>query len=492
MNFSRTIRVHGIRFIMGVTTALAVAWFCEPYVGPSWGLRAVLIGSTLTVIALLFRWEMSQQSASGRTAIRYLELLCRLEQNELSDPEVLASLPKIVEGKGEGIVLVRVRDRLVDYCRRADEAEHSWKSCEVRLRRIENEHRQLMGILDRVADPILTCNHYDELTWTNQAARELFGLVVPDDGERKLEQLLSCKPLVDALTEARRRKNNSSRSTELEITDAAGHPRWYRLTTRSLVSAQGDDPSTPGALAVLTDISVEKGIQKRHAEFVSSAAHELKTPLASIRAYVELLQDKEAEDPATQEEFLDVIATQADRLQRLILNLLNLARIEAGVVKVEKQNLTLNEVLEQAFAVVQPTAEEKKLELINDLSPMHLGVFVDRDMTLQAAINLLSNAVKYTPVPGKVTLRSRMDDNAATFEVEDTGVGLSSEDCEKVFERFYRVKKDQQMAPGTGLGLALVKHIVEEIHGGTVTVASQLGKGSTFRVTLPAVNRSRA
>jgi two-component system, OmpR family, phosphate regulon sensor histidine kinase PhoR len=77
------------------------------------------------------------------------------------------------------------------------------------------------------------------------------------------------------------------------------------------------------------------------------------------------------------------------------------------------------------------------------------------------------------------------------FEVEDTGVGLSPEDCQKIFERFYRVKKDQQMAPGTGLGLALVKHIVEEIHGGTVTVTSQLGKGSTFRVTLPAVNRSR-
>jgi two-component system phosphate regulon sensor histidine kinase PhoR len=218
----------------------------------------------------------------------------------------------------------------------------------------------------------------------------------------------------------------------------------------------------------------------------------LKTPLASIRDYVELLQDEEASDPATQEEFLDVISTQAERLQRLIENLLNIARIEAGVVKVEKHNLSLNEVLEQALHVVQPSAEQKPLELVKDLSPMHLGVFVDRDMALQAAINLLSNAVKYTPAQGKVTLRSRLDENAAVFEVEDTGVGLTPEDCQRVFDRFYRVKKDQQMAPGTGLGLSLVKHIVEDVHGGTIAVASQVGKGSVFRVTLPAVSRSRA
>ena len=492
MNFGRTIKTHGVRLLMGVTSTLVVVWICEPYVGPSWWTRGLLFGITLAMIGLLFRWESWQQAATERSAIRYLEMLCRLEDPDLSDPQALESLPKIAKRNVWQSHLTRIGERLVDYCRRADEAEHAWKSCEVRLRRIENENAQLRGILDRVTDPILTANHYDELTWMNQAAREWIGDALAGDGERNLERVLPCKPLVDLLIEARRRKHGSQRSTEVEIADPSGQKRWFRITTRALAEVQGEGSTNHGALAVLTDISTEKGIQKRHAEFVSSAAHELKTPLASIRAYVELLQDKEAEDPATQEEFLNVIATQADRLQRLILNLLNLARIEAGVVKVEKQNLTLNEVLEQAVHVVQPTAEEKKLELVKDLSPMHLGVFVDRDMTLQAAINLLSNAVKYTPVPGKVILRSRMDDNAATFEVEDTGVGLSPEDCQKVFERFYRVKKDQQMAPGTGLGLALVKHIVEEIHGGTVTVASQLGKGSVFRVTLPAVNRSRS
>ena len=111
---------------------------------------------------------------------------------------------------------------------------------------------------------------------------------------------------------------------------------------------------------------------------------------------------------------------------------------------------------------------------------MFLGLLADRDMLMQCAINLLSNAVKYTAPGGKVTLRSRMEHDFVLFEVDDTGVGLSEEDCRRVFEKFYRVKKDEQMAPGTGLGLPLAKHIVEDVHSGSLSATSQLGKGSVF------------
>jgi two-component system phosphate regulon sensor histidine kinase PhoR len=113
-------------------------------------------------------------------------------------------------------------------------------------------------------------------------------------------------------------------------------------------------------------------------------------------------------------------------------------------------------------------------------------------MLLQAAINLLSNAVKYTKPGGNIVLRSRMTDQEIVFEVQDTGVGLSQEDCGKVFEKFYRVKKDREMAQGTGLGLSLVKHIVEDVHGGRIEVASELGRGSTFSVTLPTLAQLNA
>jgi len=141
------------------------------------------------------------------------------------------------------------------------------------------------------------------------------------------------------------------------------------------------------------------------------------------------------------------------------------------------------------LSVVSPSAEAKGISLCRDLSPLYLGVHADRDMMLQAAINLLSNAIKYTPTKGQVTLKSRLLDNEVWFEVEDTGVGLSEDDRQRVFEKFYRVHGSKEMAAGTGLGLPLAKHIVEDVHGGRLSVESVPGKGSTFRVSLPSAGQ---
>jgi signal transduction histidine kinase len=154
------------------------------------------------------------------------------------------------------------------------------------------------------------------------------------------------------------------------------------------------------------------------------------------------------------------------------------------VVEVHKQPLSLNDLLEEALNVVAHAAEGRRISLVSDLSELYLGVVADRDMILQTAINLLTNAVKYTREGGTVTLRSRLHGHQVQFDVSDTGVGLSAEDRQRIFEKFYRVKKDQKMASGTGLGLALAKHIVEDVHGGALVVESTLGVGSTFSITL--------
>jgi two-component system, OmpR family, phosphate regulon sensor histidine kinase PhoR len=370
---------------------------------------------------------------------------------------------------------------------RLEQFDEARAAMEVRCQRAVSQGGRIREILAGIGDPIIAVDGYDELLLANPAAEELFEFSADGGRQRALNQLVHCQKLLDLLATSASRKTPGVRAEEVQIEDRQGRPVWFRVEAAQLALAEEgpDGPASGGAVAVLRDISALKSLQQRNAEFVSAVSHEMKTPLAGIKAYVELLADGDAEDDETRQQFLNVIDSQADRLRRLVDNLLNLARIEAGVVQVNKQSRPVNEILEEAAKVVRPTAEAKRITLTADLSPLYLGVLADRDLLLQAAINLLSNAIKYTPEGGRVTLRSRSADDRVLFEVEDTGVGLSEEDSQKVFEKFYRVKKDQKMASGTGLGLPLAKHIVEDVHGGRIAVRSQLGAGSTFTVTLP-------
>jgi len=364
-----------------------------------------------------------------------------------------------------------------------EQANQLRAKAELKATRIAAEAASLTDIVARLSQPVVAINQYDEIVVANPAAQELFGFQFSQGTSTPAREVID-PALVELMHSMRRHQGDSHRSLEWTKAKPSGEEQVFRVSCRKSVAETSE---AAGAVAVFSNVSDRKAIQKRHAEFVSSVSHEMKTPLTGIKAYVELLADGDAEDDATREEFLEVINSQADRLQRLIDNLLNIARIEAGVVSVHKQNQSLNELLEEAFAVVLPAAEQKQITLKADLSPLYLGTLADRDMLLQSAINLLSNAIKYTQQGGSVTLRSRTGDNGVEFEVEDTGVGLGEEEQIRVFEKFYRVTKDSNMAAGTGLGLPLAKHIVEEVHGGSLRVASKVGKGSTFKVLLPAV-----
>lgn len=437
---------------------------------------------------LWLRIVADEQRAAGR----YFEMLARIDPRDLTGDLERADLPPLARSNPSFAAAERLKEAFAENCRRARQAEHSRAALEARTQRLRSERDQFKAILDGLAEPVVAIDAFDEVILANPSAAALFGWEGEDPAGRALANLERCEQLVELLTDTRRRKTPTHRVGEVEIRGPEdGEGRWYSVSARGLPTraAAADDGRAHGAVAVLRDIGGQKAAQKRNAEFVSAVSHEMKTPLSGIKAYVELLADGDAEDEQTREEFLNVINSQTDRLQRLIDNLLNLARIEAGVVHVSKQNRSLNELLEEAFHIVQPAAEAKQIDLRADLSPMYLGVLVDRDMLLQAAINLLSNAIKYTPDGGAVTLRSRLRDDEVAFEVEDTGVGLSEEDRGRVFEKFYRVKKDRQMAQGTGLGLPLAKHIVEDVHGGGLTVASALGQGSTFCATLPGAGQ---
>ncbi len=477
-----------ISVLLALVIAAAVAWAVAPVaIVEAWWLRLLVLGVLATVASPVLYWQLSKSGQSDTKAQQLFASLCDMEANDLNLDDAECECPLSLSHPWHS-VYARLRDQMVEQRRRLIEAENCRARAEIRTQKVASERRQIAEILGNLQDPVLAIDQYDELLMANPSAEQLLRFSSKKAETRALESLIHCEQLVELLRDTRRRKAPSSRSSELTLIDDEGSEHSFRVTCRSLVTdAHDQDRNAPhGAVAVLNDIGQLKAIQRRNAEFVSAVSHEMKAPLSGIKAYVELLADGEVEDEATREEFLGVISSQAERLQRLVDNLLNLARIEAGVVEVQKQPRSLNELMEEAMNVVTPAAEAKQIVLGTDLSPMYLEVLADRDMLLQAVINLLSNAVKYTPVGGRVTLRTRMEESQAWFEVEDSGVGLSPEDSVKVFEKFYRVKKDSQMAQGTGLGLPLAKHIVEDVHGGSLVVQSELGKGSTFRAILPS------
>jgi two-component system phosphate regulon sensor histidine kinase PhoR len=458
--------------LLGLCTSLALLAIAAMVFAPqlaagSWLIRLGGIVVIAVVAVPLGAWSYLQSQHAENKARQVFEELARCDIAALTDEENLPSL-SLPESHPWSGVLRRIRDQIVEQARRLLEAEHARARAEIRSQRLTSERKQLADILASLQDPVLAVDQYDELLLANASAEQTLNFSTQSAEKRALENLIHCETLIELLRDTRRRKAPALRTSELTIKDANGEEQSFRVTCRSLTLDSTNRSAPHGAVAVLHDIGQIKQIQKRNAEFVSAVSHEMKAPLSGIKAYVELLADGEVEDEATREEFL------------------NVARIESGVVEVSKQPRSLNELMEDALNVVAPAAEAKQIELVRDLSPMYLEVFADRDMILQAVINLLSNAVKYTPAGGRVTLRTRMEDNQALFEVVDTGVGLSPEDATKVFEKFYRVKKDSQMAQGTGLGLPLAKHIVEDVHGGALVVESELGRGSTFRVLLPS------
>ncbi len=357
------------------------------------------------------------------------------------------------------------------------------KQLQQQLEQRSEPDRSFHQFLESLPDPVMLLDAQGRLTAANAAAHRVLGLNAGAELPLGLDQLN--EPWLKRLWEQlRQRRVPGTASCELQR-KVAGTTRCYEATATSFGTPEAPNHFSAWSV-ILHDHTPLKTAQGRHAEFVSAVSHEMKAPLSGIRAYTEMLLDGEAEDPETLEEFLRVIDSQADRLRRLIENLLNLARIEAGVVQVEKKVVPLNEVLEEAVRVLRPTAEEKGIQLRSELSPLCLRVLGDRDQLLQAAINLVSNAIKYTPEGGWVVVRSRSRDESVQFEVEDSGVGMTQEEVKRVFDKFYRIKQNNHMASGTGLGLPLAKSIISDLHGGTIRVESNPGQGSLFIVELPS------
>jgi two-component system phosphate regulon sensor histidine kinase PhoR len=240
-----------------------------------------------------------------------------------------------------------------------------------------------------------------------------------------------------------------------------------------------------GVVLVLHDISEIRRLERVRAEFVANVSHELKTPVTAVKGFAETLLEGALYNSKACEEFVGIIGEEAERLNRLINDLLSLSRIESREMKLQLELLELGPEIRQIADKIKPRFQKKELALSVAASGHPVVALADRDRLEQVLLNLLENSLMYTPSGGRVEVGVKESEGLVVVSVSDTGIGIPPDDIPRIFERFYRVDRARsRKLGGTGLGLAIVKHIVET-HGGRVWVESEVGKGSTFYFTLP-------
>lgn len=376
--------------------------------------------------------------------------------------------------------LARGINRLIDLLQKnADHAASQTREMDVQLKVATAERQHARAILHSISDAVVVTNSFDELVLANDAAAKTLGFELSTSQRRPIGQVLHDAKIAELIRDVRRSGSATARRVIEHTVPPEMGGRTYKLTLSAVADA-ADQPA--GVVAVLHDMTREKEVAQMKSDFVSNVSHELRTPLSSIKAYVEMLVDGEANDEQTRREFYDIIQNEANRLGRLIDNILNISRIESGLVKINKLPLSPAVVIKEAIEVITPQAKSKNIHLEEKLTPVFYQTMADKDMLYQAVLNLLSNAVKYTPEGGAITIKAAVDESRkmVVTRITDTGVGIPPKDLPFVFDKFYRVDANNHMAKGTGLGLSLVRHIVENVHHGHMFVESTPGKGSTF------------
>ena len=363
---------------------------------------------------------------------------------------------------------------------------------QTRLDGLERDRQQLLVVLEAMAEAVIAVDARHRLLFANAGANRLFGLDRTSVG-RLLPELIRSPRVHEAIEATLRLNAPQSYKAELVLAGREAAIRGQSLE-RHLAVRGSPLPGlpAPGVVLVFHDVTDLRRLERMRQDFVANASHELKTPLASIKAYTETLLDWALHDDSVNVRFLERIDEQAERLNQLILDLLSLARLESGQEVFNHQPLDLVPVLEACVEAHRGRAAAKNLDLRLDPSELGEGTLVqaDEEAVREIADNLIDNAIKYTPDDGSVHVRCSLQDDDVQVEIADTGIGIPREDLPRIFERFYRVDKARSRAlGGTGLGLSIVKHLVQSI-GGRIDVTSRLGSGTKFTVRFPRARES--
>ncbi|SMP25921.1 two-component system, OmpR family, sensor histidine kinase VicK [Laceyella tengchongensis] len=343
----------------------------------------------------------------------------------------------------------------------------------------EEETEKLESVLANMSDGVIATDLQGKIIVKNIPAEKLLDRQIAL-GSSITEVLSLSEPLKLPLKEARQ--------TFVEHHHADAETQTVLKINFTPIKLKGND--LIGMVAVLEDVTEQEKLDRQRKDFVANVSHELRTPLTTIKSYIEALEDGAVEDPELAVRFLKVARQEADRMTRLIQDLLHLSRLDARKSKFYKKPLVLTEILEETMDRFRFQCQQKQISFTLFTHGSLPRVYADPDKLMQVLDNLVSNAIKYTPEGGSVAIvAKRNSDGMVEVGIADTGIGIPKQDLGRIFERFYRVDKARSRSlGGTGLGLAIAQEIVHA-HEGIIAIDSIYQKGTVVTFTLPPVSR---
>lgn len=350
-------------------------------------------------------------------------------------------------------------------------------------REIIEEKEELEHVIESVYAGIVMVHTNGRVMQMNSSARTMLKI---DDSERLTSDYMTIikdEAVQSVLKRTLEESSELQEEVSLSAPDDEDEERIYQVQTAMV---KGEDQNVIGAVAIFNDITEIRSIERMKTAFVSTVSHELRTPLTSIKGFIStLVQDVDGfYDKDTVHEFYTIIDQECDRLTRLISDLLNVSRIEAGrALDLNPGPVQVSDVVDKVVA--SQKSYTSKHEFAVDFDPELPTIVADADKVDQILTNLTNNAIKYSPNGGTITVSGRKSDGRVRVAVTDQGMGIPKEHLDKVFDRFHRIdNRDTRKVGGTGIGLYLVRHLVEA-HGGKIWVESEVGKGSSFIFELP-------
>ncbi|MGH9777127.1 MAG: two-component system histidine kinase PnpS [Candidatus Acidiferrales bacterium] len=386
---------------------------------------------------------------------------------------------RVAQGDFRPVAAEREGDELSELARSLNDTA---ARLDATIRLLTEERNRSAAVLGSMVEGVAVIGADERVLFCNHAFCQSVGAGMESCQGRTLLEVVRHTDLLAVI----RRALATSEAVTSEVSFGGERPRTFAVTAALVHGEPVRAAGAGGVVLVLHDISDLRRLERVRRDFVANVSHEFKTPLTAIQGFAETLLGGALEDAQNSRRFLEIIRDHAARLGRLTDDLLKLSQMEAGKLELDLRPVVVADLIDSCLETAQLKAGQKQLAVVVESSPSLPPVRGDSVRLREVLQNLLDNAVQYTPAGGRITVRAAASDGGIVISVADTGIGIPQADQERIFERFYRVDAARSReVGGTGLGLSIARHLVEA-HGGRITVESEVGRGSTFSVFLPA------